>query len=555
MTAMRARGVAALVLIVSVAACKKEGSSDSDELPADFQPHLAAGDPAKLTMPAVMANVPADTPYLFASVDALPPELFAKLSKMVSAFSGLMSSAAQRGRDRNAVLDAALTELDGKWSVAGLESLGISDQPRFVIYGLGLQPMVVRLAVKDDKKIQATIERIAARAGEQLPPMVEMEGRRYWQQENDGNKLIIALGDNQVVVATGKAADVNAKLRLILGLDKPAQNMADGALLKQLMARHGLGGQLIGFGDTQRIVDQVTAVVSAPCKAEIALLTWDVPRVLYGYGEMSSAKISGALIVELDADGIAALRSIKVEIPGLAAALSGHPMLALAGGVDLVKAQQLAIGVAGRVQQLGTACDIGPLADGADRAARALARPLPDVARQIAGGAMIVNDLAFPSGRAEGMPSKLEGVVMVSSRDARAVYDKLNALDPQIKSFAVATDGKLHDINLPIPVPSAISAGVSERAIVVTSGDKTRATAERLLAARGGGKAPLLAASYDIGRFLGFATQNADLQTASEQDRAIAAAIGKMKDAFGHLSWALDVNSQGLAVWSTIELN
>src|SRR5258706_110283 len=97
----------------------------------------------------------------------------------------------------------------------------------------GVAALVVIVSLAACKKDQATIERIAARAGEQLPPMVEMDGRRYWQDVSDGNKLVIALGDNQVVVAVGKVADVNAKLRLILGLDKPAQNMADGALLKQ----------------------------------------------------------------------------------------------------------------------------------------------------------------------------------------------------------------------------------------------------------------------------------------------------------------------------------
>lgn len=558
MTSMRLCSAAALVVLAVSPACKKEGFGDSDELPADFRPHPAAGDPAKLVMPALLASVPADTPYLFASVDALPPELLPKLSKMFAALSDVFGAAWRRERAGNRVLDAILSELDGKWNQAGLESLGFSGQPRFALYGLGLQPMVARVAIRDEKAMQATIERIATKAGESLPPVVVLEGRSFWQHEDDGSKLVVALADKQLVLAFGKTAEVDARLRLIVGVDKPAKTMADGALLKQLMVRHGLGGQLIGFGDTGLIVDQAIAAAGASlpaaCKTEIARLTWDVPRVVYGYGEMSGAKVSGGLLIELSPDGVGALRSIKVEIPGLAAALAGQPMLALAGGVDLTRAQQLAIGIAGRVQQLGTACEIGPVADGAARAARAMAGPLPDVVAAIAGGAVVVDDLAFPNGRPDGMPSRLEGVAMVSSRQAHALYDKINALDPQIKSLAVATDGKLHAINVPVPVPSAISLGVSDRAIVAIAGERTRATAERLLAARGGGKAPLLAATYDVGAFLGFATHGSDLESGSDGDAAIAAMLRKMKDAFGHLTWVVDVTEHGLAMWSTIEL-
>ena len=64
--------------------------------------------------------------YLFASLDAVPPEFYAKLKQ---AFGPLFDQAFRQGRalgDDNKLLGAILGELDGKWNQAGLESLGFS---------------------------------------------------------------------------------------------------------------------------------------------------------------------------------------------------------------------------------------------------------------------------------------------------------------------------------------------------------------------------------------------------------------------------------------------
>src|SRR5262249_47731958 len=147
------------------------------------------------------------------------------------------------------------------------------------------QPAVMRIAVKDDKAVKATIERIAAKAGKDLPAIASKDGRSYWQVAKDGTTGVMALVDNQLILAIGKDADVPAKLGLILGSEKPAQNMADGALIKQLMARHGLGGPVIAFADTKQITSKALeasgAAPSPACTAEIGRLSAKAPYVLY----------------------------------------------------------------------------------------------------------------------------------------------------------------------------------------------------------------------------------------------------------------------------------
>lgn len=561
MTGIRARSLAALMLIISLAACKKEGG-DAAGLPADMLPRPAKGDPAKLVMPKLFASVPADTPYLVASAEGMPAELAGRIEKMAAPLLDVAKTALSRERGGNPLLDAILSELDGKWSAAGFESLGFSTSLRFAVYGLGLQPVVARLEVKDHKAVQATIERIAAKAGETLPAMAVKDGRSYWQYDSGGGtRIVIAPADNQLVFAVGKTADVEARLGLILGGERPAQSMADGAPIKQLMTRHGFGGQLIAYGDTRRIAGLAFEAAGAPpspaCGAVLDRMASRVPRVVFGYGELSGSKLSGGTVVELSDDAVAALRGIKVEMPGLAAALAGHPLFAMAAAVDLPGAQQLAIDVAGSFRQLGEACALGSLADGADRAARAMAKPLPAPVGQITGGAVIVDEIAFPAGGPSEMPSKLSGVALVASRDGRALFDKLAAMQAEIKSLGIVSDGKLHDIQLPMPLPFVVSVGVGDRALVATTGAASRQSAERLLAAHGGGKVPLLAMSYDVGRFLDLTMHSDGMRQASSADPALAATMqtmDKIAAVFGRTAGAIDVTDHGLALWSTVEL-
>lgn len=555
MTGSRSRSLAALVLIVSLAACKKEGAGDSVDLPAEMKPHPAQGDPSKLAVPPLFAHVPADTPYLLAGLDSIPPEFFARMKAVFQPLIGLISRDWQKQRGENPMFDAVMSEMEGKWNEAGIESLGFLAKPRFALYGLGLQPFVMRVAVKDDKAVKATIERIAAKAGKDLPAMASKDGRSYWEHANDdGTKVVIGLADNQAIVAVGKAADVDAKLGLILGSEKPAQSMADAALIKQLMARHGLGGQVIGYADTKQIagkaLEAAGAAPSPACTGEIDRLSGKLPRVVFGYGEMSATKVSGAFIVELAPDAVADLRAIRTEVPGLGAALSGTPLFAIAGGADLQKAQQLAVAVAGNLKQLGAACGLGSLVDGADRAAAKMARPLPEPAGRITGGAIVIDDFDMALGK-DTMPKKLDGVVLVASPDARALFDKAAELAPALKTLGIAADGKLHDVTSPIPLPFPVAGGVGDRLIALTAGDPRRAPTEKLLGTRGGGKAPLLAFSYNVARLMDFALQSMKMQTGA--DGAMLDTWQSLRTLFGHVSAAIDVTDHGLAMWTTVD--
>jgi hypothetical protein len=510
-------------------------------------------------VPALFASVPTDTPYLVASIEAAPPELWGKLEQAFKPLIDLVVAKSQV-RSKTKVFDAMLSEMAGKWNAAGLESLGFSAQPRFAMYGLGLQPFVVRMAIRDGKAVRATIDRIAAKAGESMSPVRTRGGHSYWQRAgSDGTTTVFSIADRELILAVGKPRDVEAKLDLILGLQKPARNMADGALIKQLMAAHRFGGQMIGFADTRQLAGKaIEAAGSLPspaspaCSGEIDRLSAKVPRLVFGYSELTGSKIAGSFVVEMAPELVSEMRTLQTEVPGLRAAMSGHPIMAFAAGVDLARAQELGIAAVANLRQLGAACGLGSLVNGAAQIARRLSQPLPDLATRISGGAVVIDEIAIRPGHGDA-PEKIEGVLLIASSDARALFGKAIELEPMVKSLGIELDGKLHALHVPVPIFTAPAVGVGDHVIVVTAGNRQRGDGDRLIAAQGGGKAPLLVATYDFPKLMDFTAQAGGLDR-QIRDPELRAFMASFNDMLGNFSGSLDVTDRGLAMWSSIEL-
>jgi hypothetical protein len=542
-----------LVLVLAAGACKKQPASKGG-------PAEQADDPAE-AVPALFAHIPADTPYLMAALEAMPVDYYARLKKtFLPMLEGLIAEARRDSKE----LDAVLGELDGKWSQAGLESLGLSTRPRFAFYGLGLQPFVARLEVKDQKLLLATVARIAAKAGAVLPPpQTTKDGRAYWRvDEGDEPTLVVALVDNQLIAAIGTPAEIDAKLGLILGSEKPAQNMADGKLIKDLMAKHKLGPHALGFADTRQIASAAIAAATGAsppaCTAEIARISAKVPRLVFG-GEVSPTKISSAMILELSPELVTAARGLKTEIPGLAAAIAGPSLLLIGGGLDLAKGQQLVIAAAGALKQLGTACEIGPLASGAEEAERTLASPLPEPLGQIAGGMIAAHELELDSRDPAGaMPKKIEALAVLAARDAKGLFQAATTRFPELAQLGIAPDGKLHDLPAAaVPMPFPVAAAVADDRMVLAVGERRAALAEQMLAATGGGAGPLFAMSYDYGKLIELAMR-AGAQEREGLDPMQAEVVSNFmrgfSSMFGRFALSTDVDDAGIAMWSTIEL-
>jgi hypothetical protein len=547
-----------LVLVVAVAlGCGKDKLDE--KLPAELRPKPATVDATSIKAPPLFAHVPADSPYVLGAFEPVSLEYYAKLKAAIApvarrVMARLRDQAADRDFDR--LLDALVSELDGKWSARGLESLGLSATPRFAFYGLGVWPMVARIEVKDHDVLRATFERVAAKAGIALPPLETHGGRSFWRIARTDVQILVSLADRHLVIAVGRPAELDARLALILGSEKPAQSMASGRPLIEVMTRHGFGPELIGFVDTRRIVGAVIERAgkqpSAACTSQLDRLAGRVPRFVIGYTEITAKRASGGAVLELAPDLVREIAAMKTEVPGLAAAMATRPMFAVGGGLDFVAAQDLVRAAAGAARSVATTCELADLARDADELGRQLGKPLPDVIRQVTGGVLAVQSMEFR--KSSPMPSRVEAFTMASVRSGRTAFAAAKAELPLIEQLGMKPDGELRPIGDLLPIPFDLFGGISERAMVFSVGDAGRKLARRVLEAKstGGDKAPLVVASYDYGKLLALRAQLGDLFEAEEDAGAeLDAGLANM---FGRAAASIDVGDKGLVFWGTVEL-
>ncbi|HWO26860.1 MAG TPA: hypothetical protein VNO30_49360 [Kofleriaceae bacterium] len=506
------------------------------------KPHTAAPRPAA---PALFASIPADTPFVLASFEAMPLEVLAMYRDLVGPeIRSSLERASGGGAWADRLLPVLLEELDGKWNVAGFESLGLSATPRFAIYGLGLVP-VLRLEIRDGRVLLATIQRIAKRAGLPLPPPEAREGRTFWWIDDSEHPALLAITGDQLALAIGPRGALDAALPHVLGLEKPARSMADGAELAAARQKHRLGGQAVGIADTRRLLTNILAAgrPSPACAAEIDRLAARAPRLVAGYG-VTPAQHDIDMVLEVAPDLAGELRSLRVDLPGYAQALADKPLLMVAAGVDLPRGQALLRAAVEATQRAAAACDATAFRARYDEAAALFAEPLPPPLAQLRGG--LLNVLSASYDDDDALPSRLEAFAVVSSPAASSLFALGRAVIADAVPIDFEADGKLHTLpldRLQLALPYEIAGGASERAIFLAAGKQGRARLERALGAPPD-RAPLFITDTDYGRF-------SELSARRGGERASVNAINAQL--YGRMRMALDVSDRGLELRTAVE--
>jgi hypothetical protein len=547
------------VWLLALAACKKEG-----ELPPGFGPQRPAVDVDKLQAPALFAHIPADTPYVVAAFEATPLDYLRKLKRTLGPAMGRTVDQLRSLADDSELarwIDAVTDELDGKWTVKGLESLGLSARPRFAIYGHGVAPVVLRIEVKDARAVLAAVERIAARAGAKLPALETRHGREFWRIELPGETgAIVALADNQLVAAFGPRHAIAAVLPQIVGAEKPSRNMADGKQLKDLIARHRLGPQLIGYVDAKRLAKDLLALAEraapAECTAEIDRLAAQVPRLVFSYTEISDKRHAGGVILELAPALAEQLKALRTAVPGLAAALADAPAFAMGGGLDLARARTAGKAMANVMRDLGDACEARTLVRAARELRDAMTEPLPGPFAKLTGAAVAVDSIDFGQGKPRrgyddgpSLPRDVDGFAMFSTSDGKASFEAFADELPPIHELGVKADGKLHAIELTkFGLPFDVHGGVGQEVLAVSVGSRGKRRAEKALAQTGGGKAPFFAGTFDMTKLLELQRR---FDSSSDLTRDLDDAMAEL---FGRTTLTIDATDAGLAIWYSTEI-
>ncbi len=364
----------------------------------------------------MLAQVPADAPYLMAVLDPVPDamknQMFDSVDKKVAA--GFQIS---RTLDRSQLEPplrayfAMLDELEGKNLRHWGRELGFDPSGRFVLYGLSVWP-VLRVAVANEPRLRQVITKMLTAAGAPTSERT-LRGTRYWQMDIKSYSVIGSVADGEAVFALLPAPAVAQYLPHVLGLEGPARSLQEAGSLSALIARYRFLPTMVGYLDARFAAGILTGrssssnteldkplrtslgPVSDACRADLERLAGFVPRVVLGYRRLDTKGIHASLAVELPGPIAAGLQRIRTTIPDLPVGL-GEPALirvGVAANLDELLAQLRSLTT--YVHEHPFECPwFAPLGEASAKLAALLDEPLPAALHGIRGMAVVVDHAA-----------------------------------------------------------------------------------------------------------------------------------------------------------------
>jgi len=548
------------------------------------------GDKTASADAAPLAFAPADTPYVFGMVEAMPGDVVERfmdrgdrMGELYAAqFKKLRAEMAKKGGDARTTkfVEALATEFEGKSLRESIALFGINGHQRMAFYGIGLAP-VLRMELADPAALPALVGRIESKVGETLPSG-EVNGQHYWAVdfgEKDAPLMMLAaVVGNQLVMALSPSQPDDTTLKTLLGLTPPKSSILDGERMSQLQQRHHFLPSMLGEIDSQRLLDTLAApatpletaflsalhtekpAISDECRGEYATLTGLLPRVAFGYTRLDVQHMDQVSIIETAPALSKPLKTLRAPMPGMAA--SDDAAVSFGYSLRLGAIPALASQFATAVNSAPFQCEsLDWLNQAAAEAPKAGNNPgIYMMAPAFSGVHLIVDDIAFDD---EMKPSKLKGSLLVGSDNPQALLGMARRYVPQLSSLEVKTDGSLQKLDLPaipdvdIQVPTWVTATSNMLGIAFGAG------ADADIAARmksDPADQPLFVMGYDGALYMQFMQQvmkRAVEDAKSDEERAeleqTTAVVSQIYgEWFQHLGIRIDITDDGIAMTQNI---
>ncbi len=513
--------------------------------------HAASGNSADL-----LKYIPADTPYAFASTEALPADLADKLEptidEILQAYQSVLRHvmAEQLGKmssedgaaDEAERLRGLMEEVLGLMSLEGIRGAGIERKSAFVFYGNGLLP-VLRLELSDTDLFDAAVARIEEKAGKALS-IGSAKGESYQYVEADKIKLVITTLDDHAVITVVPAQYDEAQVALALGIDTPRKNLKKSKLLRAIQKEYGFSAHLTGFVDTERLAgifagnrteqdnDFFTAIGEQPpevtdvCAAEIMVMAGIAPRIVFGYTQVSSRQFGSTVIVELRADIAEGLESIPAAVPGLGTDPGGFMSLGLS--LNPMALREFYEARLDAMEADPYECDkFAELQAGVAKGREILNQPLPPVVYNFRGFVANIADIQGLDMSSGGMPESIDASILFAVENAESLIMMAALMDPQIAALNLVPDGKPVKLELTqlAVIADEVFAALSTDALSISLGDGAESNSADMLVADSAEPAPFMSMSMDSARYYSMVAEAMSKARAADDEDKMPAAI------------------------------
>lgn len=473
---------------------------------------LVGCDASSTDTAAPLAHVPADTPYLFASLerpdDATLDATLAAADLQIEAHRQQLAQLAETLRDNDAaplarILDVIAAELAGKTGYRQVaESIGIDLHGLSAFYGLGLTP-VLRLTVADAQRYQDFLDRLAEAAGTAFETR-DLDGTDYRRVplKDAPLQLISAIDGEQAVLALAPETLDDTTLAELLGESLPEKSSSASGRLARLADAKGYLPYGTGYVDTRRLVALITGgddplagafetmrehatgrapeAMSAACRQDAGRIAGWVPQLSLGYTAIETDHIAQRLDVALNEDIAKPFAELRSPLPGLGA--DGDAPFDLAVALPMPTLRKVLREQLDSMQATPFTCpaladlntDLGRLGQRVNMLA---VPPLGDLR-----GLRLVLDALAPA-RDTGVPH-IEGAALLATSNPEGLLAMGQAMIPGLAELRLAPDAR--PTSLPTQWRAMLNgepgwAAMSDRALGVAVGDDEQARLRALM--------------------------------------------------------------------------
>ena len=504
----------------------------------------------------LLKYIPADTPYVIASTEPLPPALADKLEptvdEILKAYQRVLRhvmaeqlvkmSTEEGGAEDAEQFRGLMEEVLGLMSIEGIRGAGIERESAFAFYGNGLMP-VLRLELSDPALFDAAVSKIEEKAGETLLAG-EAKGTSYKYVNAEKINLIIATLDDQVVITVVPASFDEGQVALALGAKTPRKNLKKSKALRAIGKEYGLSGYLTGYVDTERLAGifagkttdqddeffaaagETPAAITDVCASEIMEMAGIAPRIVFGYTDVSSEQVKSAMIVELREDIAAGLATIPAAIPGLGTDPGG--LMSLGFGLNPMELRNFYEARLDAIEAEPYECDkFAELQAGVAKGREALNTPLPPVVYSFRGFVANIADIQGLDFSSSTAPETIDASILIAVENAESLVMMAAMMDPQIAALNLLPDGKPVKLELAQLAEFAgdAFAALSTDALSISLGEGAETNSADMLVADSAEPAPFMSMNMDAARYYSMVGEAMSQEPASDEEAQLPKAI------------------------------
>jgi len=396
------------------------GDSGPESEPSAAAPEASAG--AMTSAETGEANpflgdIDADTAYVYTNLSRLPESVSDKMwmiNESNASTNRAMLDALSEDEDMPSEARALVDELMRLITRDGWEAAGLHPNPYYAFFGSQLMPFM-RFELTDGAAFDAFIDRVEE--GLEQP---------FVRRDVDGSEVIwfalqptfgIAMHHDAEAVTAALIPDDAAFLARVTGAFDPVEPMTASAVAS-FNASEGFSPHGSGYLDWRRFIDrmlaedsplaslytdgQLEALTSNPaCIAEYAALGEAMPRLSFGYTQLTDSSMDFTLRQELADNLAAALRPAALAPVSIDRPLNG--LFNLGVSFDLVAAREFARSlVDGWVENPPQCPSFEAIAQQAPEMQQNLNRPIPPVVTNLQG--LFIEAMTFDLGE-NGIPT------------------------------------------------------------------------------------------------------------------------------------------------------